>query len=538
MVRVPFIGEVSFSRKPVQESHADTLLRTFNEFLDSGRASSSERSEVQRAIESIQQTTNYVDPFEPFRENGEWWSAVGSGSGPTSSTDHSNFRNEMELEYARNYSRWLAASNPFCQNAIENRISYLVGTGHTYTVVARKGEEVADDEKKLIQDELDEFLYESDWRTRQEETVRRLDRDGECFRKFTVVDGEQGKRLRVRFIEPNQVRRPEHSQEEADDFGIQTDAEDVETVLGYWVDDELDDDVESIQHIKWNVDKTVKRGRPTYYSVRELLRHAMTLLNNIAVTSTIQTAIAIVVRHGGATKAGLESKRSGAADVVRTNTSTGNRDYYERRKPGQVIRTNDQTEYDFPASGIRVSEYERGLQAVLRGVASRVVMPEFMLTSDASNANYASTMVSEGPAVKMFLRLQGELKEDDEEVMWKVVELGAASRRVPAELVEKIEIEIGAPTVEVRNAKEEADELEVLQRLGVISKQTICARKNLDYEQEMKNIQEHREQYGENEPAGFSDPFSPDRQQPDADEHELRKANVTARQEAWVGYPV
>ena len=38
------------------------------------------------------------------------------------------------------------------------------------------------------------------------------------------------------------------------------------------------------------------------------------------------------------------------------------------------------------------------LQAELRAIAARLVMPEFMLTSDASNANYASTMVAEGPA--------------------------------------------------------------------------------------------------------------------------------------------
>ena len=46
------------------------------------------------------------------------------------------------------------------------------------------------------------------------------------------------------------------------------------------------------------------------------------------------------------------------------------------------------------------------LQAELRAIAARLVMPEFMFTSDASNANYASTMVAEGPAVRMFERLQ------------------------------------------------------------------------------------------------------------------------------------
>ena len=40
-------------------------------------------------------------------------------------------------------------------------------------------------------------------------------------------------------------------------------------------------------------------------------------------------------------------------------------------------------------------------------------MPEFMFTSDASNANYSSTLVAEGPAVKMFERLQASMIEQD-----------------------------------------------------------------------------------------------------------------------------
>ena len=63
------------------------------------------------------------------------------------------------------------------------------------------------------------------------------------------------------------------------------------------------------------------------------------------------------------------------------------------------------TDYEFPAAGIDAGRYVAVLQAELRAVASRLVMPEFMLSSDASNANYSSTMVAEGPAVKMFDRL-------------------------------------------------------------------------------------------------------------------------------------
>ena len=47
------------------------------------------------------------------------------------------------------------------------------------------------------------------------------------------------------------------------------------------------------------------------------------------------------------------------------------------------------TEYEFPAAGIDAGRYVTVLQAELRAIASRLVMPEFMLTSDASNANYS-----------------------------------------------------------------------------------------------------------------------------------------------------
>jgi len=54
-----------------------------------------------------------------------------------------------------------------------------------------------------------------------------------------------------------------------------------------------------------------------------------------------------------------------------------------------------------------------------------------MLTSDASNANYSSTMVAEGPALRMFARLQAEQVCDDLEVMWRVVNAAIAAGQLP-----------------------------------------------------------------------------------------------------------
>ena len=131
------------------------------------------------------------------------------------------------------------------------------------------------------------------------------------------------------------------------------------------------------------------------------------------------------------------------------------------------------------------------LQAELRAIASRLVMPEFMLTSDASNANFASTMVAEAPALRMFARLQADLVSDDLKVMWRVIENAVAAGRLPAEVPEAVEIQAAPPTLEVRDALKEAQAFRVEYQSGILSPQTWSQRRGLDYDQEQANLRQH-----------------------------------------------
>src|ERR671937_615056 len=94
---------------------------------------------------------------------------------------------------------------------------------------------------------------------------------------------------------------------------------------------------------------------------------------------------------------------------------------------GTILNAPAGMEYDFPARGLDASNFVAILQAELRAIAARLVMPEFMFTSDASNSNYASTLVAEGPAVKMFERLQAGMIEQDRAVMGRVVDNAIAA---------------------------------------------------------------------------------------------------------------
>ncbi len=145
-------------------------------------------------------------------------------------------------------------------------------------------------------------------------------------------------------------------------------------------------------------------------------------------------------------------------------------------------------EYDFPAAALDAAAYVAVLQAELRAIASRLVMPEFMLTSDASNANYSSTMIAEGPAMRMFARLQAEQIADDLEVMWRVVRGAVAAGRLPPEATSVIEIQATPPSLAVRDQLEEAQRFAIEHERGILSPQTWSQRTGLDYDQEQANL--------------------------------------------------
>jgi len=133
-------------------------------------------------------------------------------------------------------------------------------------------------------------------------------------------------------------------------------------------------------------------------------------------------------------------------------------------------------------------------------------MPEFMLTSDASNSNYASTMVAEGPAVKMFERLQAEQIEEDLEVMDRVLDLAVEHKRITQQVRDAIEISATAPTLATRDRLKEAQADEVLVRNEAMSPQTMAARHGLDIDKERELMAEG---WGEKDPYGGDEDFPP-----------------------------
>jgi hypothetical protein len=107
-----------------------------------------------------------------------------------------------------------------------------------------------------------------------------------------------------------------------------------------------------------------------------------------------------------------------------------------------------------------------------------------MLSSDASNANYSSTMVAEGPAVKLFERLQHEMIEDDLAVMHRVLQTAADAGRLPPEALTAVDLRAIPPTLAVRDRLRDAQADQILLRNGAMTTETMALRHGLEPEGE------------------------------------------------------
>lgn len=429
-------------------------------------------------IESITALDDrYVDPLEPFVDSGnEIWTLI-SGGGCAGAD--SRLLNEQTLEVMRNSSRALLLRNEFAINAIENRINFIIGKGHRYHAVPKDAREY--ELSREVQETLEEFIERTEWGSRQEEIMRRTDRDGEVFlRFFRDYEGLTS----IRFVEPSQIATPDNRTDDpANSFGIHTAADDVETIYGYWIDGAYVA-ADEIQHRKSNVDRNVKRGIPLLYPVQKNLKRAEKLLRNMSVVAEIQSAIALIRKHPGGNGDSIRRFVRSQSMESGGNDSSARGMLHQRFEPGTIIDAYSGTDYEFPVAAIDAGRYVLVLQAELRAIAARLVMPEFMLSSDASNANYSSTMVAEGPAVRMFERLQGEMIHADLQVLKRVVRNRIQGGFLPGDTLRRIDIHAVPPIVAVRDRLKEAQADEILLKHGILSRHTMAMRYGLDPENE------------------------------------------------------
>lgn len=405
------------------------------------------------------------------------------------------YENLDELFDIQANSRLLCGLNEFAKGAIKNRCNFVVGFGHTVSFEAKEGFELTTEEKASLKDVWTKFEKRNRWRMRSRANQRRLDRDGEVFlRKFRTKDG-----LVLRYVEPRQVRPPDEAKEDHP-YGIAFDPMDDETAVLYYVaigEEIVEVKAEEIQHRKLDDDFECARGVPLLMSALRSLAGAATIQRNVTALTKIQSAVAWIRKHHAATQATLHGIIAGRAEVEIQNPRTGQTEYgREESRPGKIIDTTPDTEFEFPSAASNVETFLKAKDSSLRAAAASVVMPEYMFTADASNGNYASTMVAESPSVKEFEGQQYDAIDWDRELIEEELDLAVKRNVISEDLRERVEVRIAAPDTAVRDQLAMADVRLKDRDLGV-SQKTLITESGRDFETEMENNKELQDELGD-----------------------------------------
>jgi hypothetical protein len=221
-------------------------------------------------------------------------------------------------------------------------------------------------------------------------------------------------------------------------------------------------------------------------------------------------------KHKQYSAAAVQTWQQGQADIAVNDPVSGNTRYLRRYLPGTILDVPEQTDYEFPAARIPADSLVAVLQAELRAVAARLVLPEYMLTSNAENANYASTLVAEAPAVKHFERLQRQLARAFGDgryggpgrcgALWRVLEYAVEWGKLPRAVLERVALHVEPPSCISRDKDKETNRAAALNKAGVLSKATWSKWEGLDPRRERRQITQEKKD--EQPQAGNRAPFT------------------------------
>ncbi|MBI3466144.1 MAG: phage portal protein [Planctomycetes bacterium] len=311
------------------------------------------------------------------------------------------------------------------------------------------------------------------------EHARRTWRDGECFvRKFRQATWPP----EVRFLDPEAIGEP-HGAEGTK--GIVTDPRDAERPVAYLYIDpasgRLREEIaaEEILHTKIGADSNQKRGVTIFLPVADALKRFEGWMETELIARKLQASIVLWRKVKGSPTA-----VAGLADAAQSGSTTYREGALRREKirPGTILTTSAGTELQFLHPETNIGEAVPLGRLILLCIAAGQGLPEFMLTSDASNANYASTMVAEAPAVKMFqAEQQFFIAEFDD--LWRWV-MGEAVRLglLPVDFFRLMRAHWTAPDLVSRNRPKERLADVRLVGAGILSRQEVARREGVDPE--------------------------------------------------------
>jgi len=441
----------------------------------------------------------------PFGQPGPYdgWLPLGPGFGRRTDQkgrDWPVVRGEADLDRIRWTARILADLNPVAVGALEGLVDFLVCEGVMATASPKSIERAADpDVLKLVrqtQDVVDAFYELNAYDELQAELVKRSRRDGEYFLRGFPEDDQYV----VRTVEPEQVTEQDCPTDAGWSLGVRHrvedggTVEDTQTALAYWVkygaqDDGEEVSAEEMQHVKINVDRSIKRGLSDFLPTGEAIEGVKELLKALWKGATIQGKIVGFKEVQAELAAGqLFQAQARTGQYVAPDGTL--RDY-QQIDHGTIMTVRGGKYIPNPWVNAGGETHLAIAQAVYRLIGNRWRMPEYLISGDASNANYSSTLVAGSPFSRFCKRWQKFYKRRFAVPVWEAVRLACAAGRIEADyetLRSLVDIQMGAPEPDVVQPLDQATIDWGDMDRGVLSKKSRRLHRNLDDEQEKTNI--------------------------------------------------
>jgi len=480
------------------------------------------RIAYKRLRESFPGDFGSYDPYDLFYDryyaNGQWFLPMGGsvpGIGGTANKVQGQyayvFRTEQELRLQRDRARSLYATEPMAQAIVGHLRAFTVGAGFVYKVIAKKNfiDSVAETYLQEMQDELDTWMERELWTEREQELFDCQVIDGEWFLRLMEAQGE----LTVRRLEPEHITNPPGGSVVNGWYqGVQCEVDDVETVVGYYYrayphnDGDLLD-ADEVIHFKPGVTRNVTRGVSDFFCLADDLDSTGKLVDNCRDGAAERAGYAFIRSHKSTTPNAVDDFAARMAD----SQGTGSSGKVWRGKSSRGTKVVDAGE-NMEVTTMPTGDTDGHIAAVgmmMRVLGNRWGMPEFMVSGDASNNNYSSILVSGGPFVRQIEMKQNSLKSRYKKLMTRVLEFGARKGNYPIELLEKIEVDVQAPSPVIQDKLVEAQTYDIEARNHVISPQEWAAKLGRDPDKLQQDWNEHNDANMETQMMGQGQGIDP-----------------------------
>jgi len=305
-------------------------------------------------------------------------------------------------------------------------------------IIGRKAsiDPVCPDETVL--DYWNEWQKVNNFDQRAKEMIRRAFRDGEIFIRW-FLPGSKEDHLRIRFVNPSEIKDPNQGKPEQS-YGIETDPDDVEKIVNYHRKYKRgrSDATEvipggEIDHVKILVDSDVKRGVSFFVGIAKWMRQYELWLRDRYMLNRVRHIWNVVGKVQPGTS--IDSVKDKFTDVSR-NATVGGEAKKRQPKPGSIL-LNKNIEWDLKNLNIRAQDTKDDGRQFQLMIGIGTGFPEYVVRADASNANYASTMVSESPFVRAMESHQDFWDLVFGNIYRRVIQHGISINKIPSKIKEQ-----------------------------------------------------------------------------------------------------